>query len=206
MQFQHPHFFRNIAREVLTESLPDVWDARIQAGGVISRIEGAPEEFNGLACRRSTFEQVVLTIARQEPRLSLRMGHADRLVTAGRRVTGVIADGQQVDADLIISAAGRTRFADDVRTPALGGTCGFSYVARMYRAQEGAPLPQGSPSGSLHRGYLTMVFPQDDRAVREPRSSPDDVLGRSRPEWRHRPGMSSRKQVRLGRHTPAVRG
>jgi hypothetical protein len=63
----------------------------------------------------------------------------------------------------VISTAGRAgRFADDVRAPGEGGDCGVAYVSRMYRALPGAPQPDGFPSGALYRGYLSIVFPQDD--------------------------------------------
>jgi 2-polyprenyl-6-methoxyphenol hydroxylase-like FAD-dependent oxidoreductase len=62
--------------------------------------------------------------AGREPRLALRTGHADRLVTGRGRVTGVVVDGQTVDADLVIVAAGRaSRFADETRPRGEGGAC-----------------------------------------------------------------------------------
>jgi hypothetical protein len=33
MQFRHPHFFRPFVCQVVVESLPDVWDAVVAAGG-----------------------------------------------------------------------------------------------------------------------------------------------------------------------------
>lgn len=166
MQFHHPHFFRQIVRQSLLETLPDVWDALLRAGGVPALMAGAREDMTGLACRRSTFEQVGWTIAAQEPRLTLRTGHADRLVSERGRVTGVVVDGQHADADIVISATGRAaRFADDVRPPAEGGNCGFAYVSRMYRAREGVEPPSGAPVGYLYDGYLTLVFAQDDRTL-----------------------------------------
>src|SRR5215831_7522608 len=167
MQFLLPHFFRPIVRQVLTNTLPDVWDALIAAGGVPARPPGFPAEMTGLQCRRSTFERVLWTAARREPRLAQRTGHADRLITRHGRAAGVVVNGQVVEADMVIAAVGRaSRFADDARAPAEGAACGFSYTARMYRALPGAPLPgSGMPMASLHRGYLAMVFPQDDRTL-----------------------------------------
>jgi len=163
MQFQHPHFFRPIVRRVLLDTLPDVWDALVTAGGVPTRPEGFPEEMTGLACRRSTFERAVWTAAAREPHLAISTGHAERFVTDRGRATGVVVDGRTVEADLVIVATGRAgRFADDVRPPAQGGACGFSYVSRMYRARPGVEPCSGVPMASLHPGYLTIVFPQDD--------------------------------------------
>jgi 2-polyprenyl-6-methoxyphenol hydroxylase-like FAD-dependent oxidoreductase len=184
MQFHHPHFFRHIVRHVLANALPEVWDALLAAGGIPARPEGFPEELTGLQCRRSTFERAVWGAAGREPRLALRTGHADRLVTGRGRVTGVVVDGQTVDADLVIVAAGRaSRFADETRPRGEGGACGFSYIARMYRARPGAEVPDsGLPMSSLYRGYLAMVFPQDDRTLSTliVRASTDDTLARLR--------------------------
>jgi 2-polyprenyl-6-methoxyphenol hydroxylase-like FAD-dependent oxidoreductase len=167
MQFLLPHFFRPIVRQVLAATLPDVWDALIAAGGVPARPPGFPAEVTGLQCRRSTFEQVLWAAARRERHLAQRTGHADRLITRHGRAAGVVVDGQVVDADIVIAAVGRaSRFADEARAPAEGADSGFSYAARMYRARPGAELPSsGMPMASLHRGYLAMVFPQDDRTL-----------------------------------------
>lgn len=167
MQFLLPHFFRAIVRQVLTGTLPDIWDALVAAGGVPARPPGSPAEMTGLQCRRSTFEGVLWAAARREPRLAQRTGHADHLITRHGRAAGVIVDGQAVGADMVIAAVGRaSRFADEARAPAEGAACGFSYAARMYRARPGAELPSsGLPMASLYRGYLAMVFPQDARTL-----------------------------------------
>jgi 2-polyprenyl-6-methoxyphenol hydroxylase-like FAD-dependent oxidoreductase len=166
MQYRLPHFFRSIVRETMTAELPDVWQAILDAGGIEASRDGLPA-FTQLQCRRSTFERAVWTAAAREPRLSLRTGHADRLVTGGGRVTGVVVDGLAVDADRVIVAAGRaSRLAGDTRAPAEGGSCGFSYVARMYRARPGAEVPVSwVPLGAMYRGYLAIVFPQDGQTL-----------------------------------------
>jgi 2-polyprenyl-6-methoxyphenol hydroxylase-like FAD-dependent oxidoreductase len=184
MQFHLPHFFRPMVRQAMTTQMPEVWEAILAAGGVEACPDGFPAEMTGLQCRRSTFERAVWTAAAREPRLTLHTGHADRLLTGNGRVTGVAVNRSAVDADRVIVAAGRaSRFAAETRPPAEGGTCGFSYVARMYRARPGVTLPgDGLPMGSLYRGYLAIVFPQDDRtlSVLVVRASTDDALARLR--------------------------
>lgn len=166
MQFDHPHFFRPAVREALLEHLPDVWEALLRAGGVPARLDGMPEATAGLACRRSTFERTIRAVAGREPGLALRTGHAERLTASNGRVTGVVVDGTTVAADLVVVATGRGgRLADGLRAPADGGSCGFSYVSRMYRARPGTAAPTGGPMGTLYRGYLAIVFPQDDRTL-----------------------------------------
>jgi 2-polyprenyl-6-methoxyphenol hydroxylase-like FAD-dependent oxidoreductase len=184
MQFNHPHMFRHIVRQVLGGSLPDVWDSLLAAGGIAARPEGLPEELTGLQCRRSTFERAMWGAARREPRLELRTGHAGGLTTARGRVTGVVVDGQPAAADLVIVATGRAgRFAGELRAPAVGGACGFSYITRMYRAMPGVQVPEtGLPMSSVYRGYIAMVFPQDGGtiSVAVVRAATDDALGQLR--------------------------
>ena len=179
MQFQHPHFFRQIVRQALVEAMPDVWDALLAAGGRPALMDGMPEELTALQCRRSTFERVLRRVADRQPALQLRVGHADSVVVRDGRAAGVAVDGGTVDADVVISATGRTsRFADDLRPPAVGGDCGVSYVSRMYRARPGAESPEGYPAGGVYAGYQAIVFPQDDRTLSTlvVRPSDDDSL------------------------------
>jgi len=184
MQFHHPHFFRHIVRQALLDTLPEAWDAVVAAGGIPARPDGFAEEMTGLRCRRSTFERALWGVARREPRLALRTGHADRLITGRGRVTGVIVDGRAIEADLAIVAGGRaSRFADDTRPPAEGGACGFSYIARMYRARPGVQAPDSAlPMSSLYQGYLAMVFPQDGHTLSAliVRAATDDALAQLR--------------------------
>ncbi len=186
MQFRLPHFFRHVVRKEMLAGLPDVWQAILDAGGIEARPDGLPADFTQLQCRRSTFERALWAAAGREPGLALRTGHADRVVTAGGRVRGVIVDGRSVDADRVIVAAGRaSRFADAARPPAEGGNCGFSYVARMYRARpgSGAEVPvSGVPLGAMYRGYLAIVFPQDGQTLSllVVRPSADEALARLR--------------------------
>lgn len=179
MQFNLPHFFRSIVRELLLGSLPDVWEELLAAGGIPVLPDGFPEELTGLQCRRSTFERATWSVAAHEPALQMHTGHAERVVTNGGRVTGLVIDGAEVEADVVIVAAGRaSRLADEFRAPGEGGACGFSYAARMYRARDGVDPPVSAvPMGALYRGYQAMVFPQDDRTlsalVVRPTSAPE---------------------------------
>jgi 2-polyprenyl-6-methoxyphenol hydroxylase-like FAD-dependent oxidoreductase len=167
MQFELPHFFRPIVRQVLLAALPDVWDAIVTAGGRPGRPQGMPEEMTGLCCRRSTFERAIRTMAKTEPGITMMTGHADRIVVERGRITGLIIDGRLVEADLVLCAVGRSSRVDDgIRGPGEGGPCGFSYAARQYRARPGAEdPPAGYPMGALYAGYLVIMFPQDDRTL-----------------------------------------
>jgi flavin-dependent dehydrogenase len=103
-------------------------------------------------------------VVTREPGVVVRQGHVDRLDEGGGRVRGVVVDGAHVDADLVVDASGRAgRLGDELRAPGEGGSCGFAYVSRMYRARPGFhALPETSlPRSSLYDGYLCIVFPQD---------------------------------------------
>src|SRR5205823_5436546 len=134
MQFRHPHFFRANVGEVLRRTAPDLWDAVVSAGGIPVAPPDAPDGVLNLQCRRSTFEAAIRAVAAAQPGLTMYTGHADRLVLDHGRTVGLVVGGATVDADIVIDASGRSgRTGDDLRPSAEGGSCGFSYVSRMYR-------------------------------------------------------------------------
>ncbi|MDT4924573.1 MAG: hypothetical protein QOG01_2286 [Pseudonocardiales bacterium] len=166
MQFHHPHFFRHGVRRTFLDTTPDLWDAVVAAGGVPALAEGMPEVLTGLQCRRSTFEAALRACVAAQPGLTMRTGHAVRVVLERGRATGVVVNTSVVDADLVIDASGRAgRLGDTLRPAGEGGPCGFSYVSRMYRVrteEDAAKLKAaGLPMGAVYDGYLVIVFPQD---------------------------------------------
>ncbi len=166
MQFAHPHYFRHLVRLALQERLPDVWEQLLAAGGEAATFEGAPEFLAGLQCRRSTFERVLWQAAAREPRLTLRTGLVEGLVSTADRVSGVVVDGATADADRVLCATGRgSTLGDDLRAPGTESDCGFSYVARLYQARPGAPWPTWALSGRLYDGYQAILFPHDNRTL-----------------------------------------
>jgi 2-polyprenyl-6-methoxyphenol hydroxylase-like FAD-dependent oxidoreductase len=185
MQFMLPHAFRPQVHAALTAELPDVIDAVVASGAHTVELEWAPGMI-AIQCRRATLERVFRTAAAGEPRLQIRTGHVDAFAGVAGRVTGVVVDGQHVDADLVVAATGRVgRIGNDHRAPAEGGSCGFSYVARMYRARPGVEVPISPiPFGALYDGYLTIAFPQDDDTVCAlvVRPTSDDALAELRHE------------------------
>ena len=167
MQFRHPHFFRPDVRMTLERQWPEAWEALLAAGGVPATVDEMPPGVSGIACRRSTFERTLHEVLLTEPGLRRHAGYAERLVVELGRVTGVVIDGSTHDVDLVLDVSGRTStLGDDLRPPAEGGPCGFSYVSRMHQAIPGAePFPHPFPFGAEHDGYLCIVFPQDDRTI-----------------------------------------
>jgi 2-polyprenyl-6-methoxyphenol hydroxylase-like FAD-dependent oxidoreductase len=194
MQFQHPHFFRPTVRQVFEASAPDLWAAVVGAGGIPAHPPGAPDFVTGLQCRRSTFERALREVVRTEPGVTLRTGHADSVTVGDGRVSGVMVDGAELAADLVIDASGRSgRLGDGLRPAELGGPTGFSYVSRMYQVLDDDAAAElaacSTPLGQLYDGYLVIVFPQDARTLSAliVRATDDDDLAL----LRHRPAYEA---------------
>ena len=163
MQFNLPHFFRPQVRQAICEEVPELWSAILLAGGLPATPPGFPEMMTGLQCRRATAERAIWNFTTAEPGIRRVTGHADSLIVEDGRVTGVVVDGTDIAADLVLVAGGRTsKLGDDLRAPAEAQDSGVSYAARQYRARPGVALPEwGMPRYVLYDGYLTIVFPQD---------------------------------------------
>ncbi len=169
MQFHHPHFFREQVREALAAEMPEVWTALVEAGAVPVTTPGPRPDPAGFRCRRATFERHLRRAAEREPGVCLRVGHADRVLCARGRATGVQAGGREVPADLVMDASGRAgRLTRQLRGPAEGGDCGRAYVSRQYQLRPGAAEgSMNAPPGLIawHRGYLTIAFPHEHRTL-----------------------------------------
>jgi 2-polyprenyl-6-methoxyphenol hydroxylase-like FAD-dependent oxidoreductase len=169
MQFHHPHHFRQQVADALLAEMPEVWRGLLAAGAVPAVLPGQPGVAAGLHCRRLTFERVLRAAARAEPGVRLRTGHVDEVCSRQGRVTGVMAGGRQIDADLVIDAGGRGgRLTRALRGPAEGGDCGIAYVSRQYQMLPGAAAgPVNMPFGVMvtYPGYLVAVFIHDNRML-----------------------------------------
>lgn len=167
MQFALPHFFRPQVRQAIVEEVPELWSALLLAGGLPALPPGFPEQMTGLQCRRTTFEHALWTFTDGEPGVARVTGHADRLVVTGDRVNGVIVDGNEIGADLVVVATGRAgHLGDEVRAPGESSSCGFSYAARQYVAHNDvATPPWGMPNMATYKGYFSIVFPQDAQTI-----------------------------------------
>jgi 2-polyprenyl-6-methoxyphenol hydroxylase-like FAD-dependent oxidoreductase len=166
MQFHHPHAFRQQVLAALLAEMPEVVDNLMAAGAVPVMMPGQPERPLGVRCRRQTFERVLRSAAERQPGLTVRIGHADAVISRNGRAGGVTVDGHELVADLVIDASGRAgRLTRGLRPPAEGGDCGIAYVSRQYRLLPGAePGPMNTPIGMLltYPGYIVIVFPHDN--------------------------------------------
>jgi 2-polyprenyl-6-methoxyphenol hydroxylase-like FAD-dependent oxidoreductase len=165
MQFHHAHGFRPQVGRVLEQDWPAALEAWLGLGA-------EPIEFDvpdlgpvpgGHRSRRETFERALRLTADDAPGLTVRQGHVDGVLASGGRVRGLLVDGRELPADLVVDASGRSgRAADGLRArSSVGGPCGMAYVDRQYRLHDGAhPGPMANPLAwqADFDGYQTIVF------------------------------------------------
>lgn len=162
MQFEHAHGWRPQVLGAFRAETPDVLDALLAAGARLEHLPGMPE-IQALACRRPVVERVLRACALREPGLAWVTGHADRVEVRDGEVVGLVVDGDLLPADAVVVATGRnSRLGDEWRGPVEGGSCGISYVSRVYRARPGAQSYDGFPSFQTGPSYVSVVIGGDD--------------------------------------------
>ncbi|HSS68409.1 MAG TPA: FAD-dependent oxidoreductase, partial [Nocardioidaceae bacterium] len=165
MQFHHPHAFRRQVVDAVWAEIPEMWDALLAAGCRPATMPDQPDTIFGVRARRMTFERVLRATAAVEPRVQLRVGHADAVAVEGGRAVGLIVDGSRADFDLVLDASGRNgRLGRDFRSPAEGGDCGIGYVSRQYQLLPGADEgPYNFPLGFFagYDRYMSFIFVHD---------------------------------------------
>ncbi len=166
MQFHHPHAFRLQVVEALAAEMPEVLDTLVAVGAERVILPVPPHIPLGLRCRRLTFEWVLRAAAEAEPGVTMLRGHADEVLAARGRAVGLRVDGQRLDADLVLDAAGRAgRLGRGLRAPTESSDCGLAYVSRQYRLRPGAafgPMSMPIAGVAFYPGYGVIAFPHDD--------------------------------------------
>jgi 2-polyprenyl-6-methoxyphenol hydroxylase-like FAD-dependent oxidoreductase len=165
MQFHHAHAFRHQVVQALQQELPEALQQWLAAGAepVRMRLPDGAEIPMGVRSRRVTFERALRAAALAQPGLQVRHGHADAVTCRRGRAGGILVDGTDLAADLVIDASGRAgRVTRSLRPAAAsGGPCGISYVDRQYQLHPGAePGPLMSPiawQADLD-GYQAIIF------------------------------------------------
>jgi 2-polyprenyl-6-methoxyphenol hydroxylase-like FAD-dependent oxidoreductase len=188
--FRQPHNFLALAHQVLPEEAPDVIDAVIGLGAFENRqyelIPGGSqpgdEALVSICARRPVFESAFRRAVDAEPNIE---------VEANTRVVGLVAaraprecavrvggarteKGQEVRADLVVDALGRTSpllawlDALAARSPLKRRTeCGLLFYSRHFRFRPGVEMPAVSTHPSGPRGdigYMAFaVFVEDNR-------------------------------------------
>jgi 2-polyprenyl-6-methoxyphenol hydroxylase-like FAD-dependent oxidoreductase len=160
MQFHHAHAFRPQVADALQAELPAAWTGWLAAGA--EPVPMGPEA-TAIRSRRATFERALRAAAAAEPGLELRCGHVDAVLAEDGRARGLRVDGQDLPADLVIDASGRSGRATRAlrAAPQVHGDTGIAYVDRQYRLRPGAePGPLTNPiawQADLD-GYQVILF------------------------------------------------
>jgi hypothetical protein len=165
MQFHHAHAFRPQVGMVLEREWPEAYAAWLAAGAepISFRLPDGTPLPGGFRSRRDTFERALRATAPTAAGMTVRRGHVDRVLVSGGRARGLVVDGADLEADLVVDASGRSGHAtDDVREPpSVGGLCGMAYVDRQYRLREGAepgPMVNAVAWQADLDGYQCIVF------------------------------------------------
>jgi 2-polyprenyl-6-methoxyphenol hydroxylase-like FAD-dependent oxidoreductase len=165
MQFHHAHGFRPQVGMVLEREWPEAHAAWLAAGvePVTFRMPGGEVIPGGYRSRRDTFERALRSSAPDVAGLTIHRGHVDRVLTGGGRARGLVVDGAELEADLVVDASGRSGHATDgVREPvSVGGLCGMAYVDRQYRLLDGAepgPMANAIAWQADLDGYQCIIF------------------------------------------------
>lgn len=183
------HQLMPLARNLLSEHLPDVYAGLLRAGGVESPVTDRmppsladrsrhtdDELLVALQIRRSTFDWVLRMAASRQRRIQLRGGEraTGLVVRPGRppRVTGVRTERGTVPADVVVDAAGRRSPVDrwlsegGARRARVGSDCGISYYTRHYRLRRSAPAPEpGRLFAITPLPYVTLAAATADNDV-----------------------------------------
>jgi 2-polyprenyl-6-methoxyphenol hydroxylase-like FAD-dependent oxidoreductase len=160
-QFRQFHGFAPSAHRTLARQLPDVLAGMLDAGltevDVGTRLrtlfpDSPAEDGDGelviLRGRRATFEWA-LRRAAESADVPLRSGASvDGLVRDDTSVGGVVVDGVELRADLVVDATGRRASSDEwlravglPRSRTVRTSAGIAYYSRWYKAAPGADLP-----------------------------------------------------------------
>jgi len=164
MQFPHAHAFRAPVRDALLAELPDALDAWLRAGAEPAEVDlGGPRVLMGMRSQRVTFERALRETAARQPGLTLVQGHVQGVAARAGRATGIVVDGSELEADLVIDASGRSGRATRSlgRRRGVSGACGITYVDRLYQLHPGAepgPLVNVIAWQGDFDGYLSLVF------------------------------------------------
>jgi 2-polyprenyl-6-methoxyphenol hydroxylase-like FAD-dependent oxidoreductase len=188
--FRQPHNFLALARQILLGEAPDIVDAIAGLGALENRqyellpgdTQPGDHAFVSICARRPVFEGAFRRAVEAEADIEVRVG--TRVVgllaksvrrNGGVRITGArTGRGEEIDADLVVDALGRTSpvlswlEAHGARPPLeRRSECGLLYYSRHFRFRPGVQMPEvrsllRGPRGEI--GYMAFsVFVEDNR-------------------------------------------
>jgi 2-polyprenyl-6-methoxyphenol hydroxylase-like FAD-dependent oxidoreductase len=188
-QFRQAHYLHPPGAQLFHTNLPDVKKALLNAGCVtfsplstmppfITDREPRPgdERFQTITGRRPTIEYALASVA--ERTLSVRRGIRVESLLSGPstgdgipHVTGVrCADGEEVRADLVVDATGRSsKLPDWLEAAGARGPIeeaedsGFIYYTRFFRSSKGAVPPYRAGLLTIFPTYSLLALPGDSQ-------------------------------------------
>lgn len=175
-QARQPHAFLGRSVRVLRAEAPDVLDDLLAAGVLRVPIDLGDGPGDAIVCgRRLVYEAVLRSAVEREANVRMH-NHAaveDMVLEPARVpiVRGVrLESGDQLDADLVVDAAGRR--SPTARVLAAHGLrplaeeaqeCGFLYISRHYRLHAGFDYPSVNVPIIANFGWAAaMAFPGDN--------------------------------------------
>ncbi len=189
-QFHLAHLMLPRGYQILCAELPEVVARLREAGGLTYNLiadalaaipgDGLREDdvrFETTTARRPMIEWAFASAAAEQPGVTVRRGAAIRgLLTVASQLPGVphvsglvLADGEEVTADLVIDATGRRSPTPDWLA-ALGGPAlveesedfGFTYTGRFWRSPDGS-VPEARAPGLTPCGSISLLtIPSDN--------------------------------------------
>jgi 2-polyprenyl-6-methoxyphenol hydroxylase-like FAD-dependent oxidoreductase len=164
MQFHHAHFFRPQVLSAVQAEVPDGYRRMLQAGGDPTTIP-TPDgpQLVGMRIRRETFETALRTAVLRTPGVTVMQGHVDGVLQRHGRAAGLLVDGHELEADLVLDCSGRSGRATAAlgERATIGGDCGIAYVDRVYRLRPGAepgPLTNAIVWQADFDGFMVLIF------------------------------------------------
>jgi 2-polyprenyl-6-methoxyphenol hydroxylase-like FAD-dependent oxidoreductase len=188
-QFRRAHYMLPRWRAEIQESLPEVLEELVAAGGRrFNMITAVPEvrrgpmrpddaRFETITARRPVLEAVLACVAERTPGLHIRRGVAVTGFVPGApaapempHVAGVhTADGERITGDLVVDCRGRrARMTDWLcaigARPAVEERedSGFVYYSRHFRSADGAMPPVMGPLLQHYAPFSTLTLPGDN--------------------------------------------
>jgi 2-polyprenyl-6-methoxyphenol hydroxylase-like FAD-dependent oxidoreductase len=188
-QFRMLHLFASRWRQIVEAELPDVAKALDAAGALrFNPMADAPAEFTGgwrdgderyelLTGRRPVVEAVLAQVTANTPGVTIRRGTAVEGLRTGQpsadgvpHVIGVrTADGDDIDADLVIDASGRRsplpRWLEEIGARAPHQEVedsGFVYYGRYFRSDDGSLPPIIGGILQHYDSTSTLTLPADN--------------------------------------------
>ncbi|MGE7439942.1 FAD-dependent oxidoreductase [Kitasatospora sp. NPDC001175] len=183
-QAVQPHSFLAPVRTVLRTEAPDVYADLLARGareyhdfdwfGEHPPHRAGDEDLVTLRTRRIVLEAALTAAVRRERTVEMRRGCRVRALAFGEgrpaRVTGVQADAEMHQADLVVDASGRRSpvpawlIAAGCRPPVVDShRAGIAYLCRWYRLRADGPHDPGRvKAGSAAPFALAGVFPSDN--------------------------------------------